>query len=107
MNKNQFLISAAVAGILGASALAAAPAMAATGGDEKGMCVGGNACKGKSACKAGDNASCKGHNACKGKGEASMTQAKCDKIAKKNKNAHFVAPSDTPAPAAPAADSKT
>ena len=30
-------------------------------------CVGGNACKGQSACKSAANA-CKGQNACKGKG---------------------------------------
>jgi hypothetical protein len=30
-------------------------------------CVGGNACKGQSACKAAQS-SCKGQNACKGKG---------------------------------------
>jgi uncharacterized membrane protein len=101
MNKNQFLITAAVAGIMGAS-FAATPAMAShKTAAVKGMCVGGNACKGKSACKTGDNASCKGQNACKGKGGAEMTQARCDKMAKKNKAVHFDAPA-----AAPAAEEK-
>lgn len=36
--------------------------------EEKSCCSGKNECKGKSGCKAGDNASCAGQNECKGKG---------------------------------------
>jgi hypothetical protein len=39
-------------------------------------CVGGNACKGQSACKAAES-SCKGQNACKGKGFV-MSQSEKD-----------------------------
>lgn len=37
-------------------------------------CVGGNSCKGQSACMSAAN-SCKGHNACKGKGFVMTTSA--------------------------------
>jgi len=38
-------------------------------------CVGGNACKGQSACKSASS-SCKGQNACKGKGYVMTPSAK-------------------------------
>ncbi|HVN26900.1 MAG TPA: hypothetical protein VMT64_00360 [Candidatus Binataceae bacterium] len=38
-------------------------------------CVGGNACKGQSACKSAQS-SCKGQNACKGKGFVMTSNAK-------------------------------
>lgn len=38
-------------------------------------CVGGNSCKGQSACK-GAASSCKGQNACKGKGYVMTSSAK-------------------------------
>lgn len=95
MNKNQLLISAAVAGILGASAFSSSPLKAAEmaaekTAAEKGQCVGANSCKGKSACatKDGKN-SCMGQNTCKGKGWLQLTKAQCDKLAKKNKAIHF------------------
>ena len=102
MNKSQLLIGAAVAGILGASSLASAPALAADqAGSEKGQCVGANGCKGKTACAAKDGAnSCKGQNACKGKGWIESTKAKCDKMAKKNKAIHFEPSGQAAAPAA-------
>ncbi len=42
-----------------------------------GQCVGGNSCKGQSACASG-NSSCKGQNACKGQGYTETTKAECD-----------------------------
>jgi hypothetical protein len=38
-------------------------------------CVGGNSCKGQSACKSADN-SCRGQNACKGKGYVMASSSK-------------------------------
>lgn len=40
-------------------------------------CVGGNACKGQSACKTA-NTSCKGLNECKGQGFIDLTAAECE-----------------------------
>ena len=42
----------------------------------EGKCMGGNACKGQSACKGGANA-CKGMNACKGQGFAMASEKQC------------------------------
>ena len=42
-----------------------------------GQCMGGNSCKGHSACKTA-NSSCKGQNACKGQGFTQTTKAECD-----------------------------
>ena len=42
-----------------------------------GQCMGGNSCKGNSAC-ATANSSCKGQNACKGEGFTQTTKAECD-----------------------------
>jgi uncharacterized membrane protein len=39
-------------------------------------CVGGNSCKGQSACATASN-SCKGQNSCKGKGWITTTSAEC------------------------------
>jgi len=69
------LIATAVAGLLfGGQALAAEPA----GGDAaaKVKCVGGNECKGKSACGTAES-SCAGQNACKGKGWIMASEADC------------------------------
>ncbi|MBL8511458.1 MAG: hypothetical protein JNM52_07415 [Betaproteobacteria bacterium] len=69
------LLALAAAGLLMSASVQAADSK------EAGVvCVGGNACKGKSVCKAGKNAECKGHNACKGQG-ASMAKdkAECEK----------------------------
>lgn len=51
--------------------------------DAKTKCVGGNACKGKSACATAAS-SCQGQNSCKGKGYALLTKADCDAAKKKN-----------------------
>lgn len=40
-------------------------------------CVGGNACKGQSACKTASS-SCKGLNGCKGQGFIDLTAAECE-----------------------------
>ena len=44
---------------------------------EKGKCVGGNSCKGQSAC-ATASSSCAGQNSCKGTGWVKTTKADCD-----------------------------
>jgi len=43
----------------------------------EGKCIGGNACKGQSAC-ATANTSCKGQNSCKGQGFTKTTEAACE-----------------------------
>ena len=50
-----------------ASLFALAPLTASQAEEAKVHCVGGNACKGQSACKTASNA-CQGQNACKGQG---------------------------------------
>lgn len=85
-------LSAAVAGILGAStiAMAADPASPAPA-DELGLCVAANSCKGKSVCATPDGSnSCKGLNSCKGKGVSKMSRGECTKLAKKSKNKKIV-----------------
>ncbi len=89
MTKNSFLMKAAVAGLMGAAALAAAPAHAGDAADEKGHCVGANACKGKGGCKQTSMNDCAGKNGCKGKGYLEKSKAECDKMSKKDKNVHF------------------
>lgn len=74
--KSGSALAAAAATLLMAGAVSA-PAFAAD--EAKGHCVGGNACKGKSACKTASNA-CAGQNACKGKGMSEMTADECAKI---------------------------
>lgn len=58
--------------------LAAPIASADDAGAAAGKCMGGNACKGQSACKTSSNA-CKGQNSCKGKGFAMMSKEDCAK----------------------------
>jgi uncharacterized membrane protein len=68
------LVAAAVAGFFAGS-----HALAAEGGSgdaAKVKCMGGNECKGKSACAAAGS-SCAGENACKGKGWIMTTEADC------------------------------
>lgn len=89
--KGQFLLNAAVAGILGASSalVVSSPALADDDASTKGHCVGANACKGKSGCAQTGQNDCAGKNGCKGKGYVEKTKAECDKMAKKNKKVHF------------------
>ncbi|HEX4924643.1 MAG TPA: hypothetical protein VFV50_11175 [Bdellovibrionales bacterium] len=94
MKRNSLLVSAALAGLLGACQSTApkspeeaemkslneakvvdAPADAAVTA-QTGECHGINACKGKGECGS-PTYSCAGNNACKGKGWISMTEADC------------------------------
>ncbi len=65
-----------------AAIFAAAPMMANAGAhlsaeQAQGKCVGGNACKGQSACQTAAS-DCQGQNACKGQGFTQTTKAECD-----------------------------
>jgi hypothetical protein len=89
-NKGQFLLKAAVAGIIGASTFGVSShAIAADDANAKGHCVGANACKGKSGCKQEGKNACSGKNGCGGKGFLETTKAECDDLAKKNKKVRF------------------
>ena len=92
---SQVLLTAAVAGIIGASVATASIAQA-----DDGQCAGANACKGQSACKTAKN-DCAGHNGCKGTGFTAAKDAK-DCAAQATKN-HTKAKFEASAPAAPAA----
>lgn len=48
-----------------------------TAGDLQGKCIGGNACKGQSAC-ATATTSCAGQNTCKGQGFTTTTKPECE-----------------------------
>lgn len=78
---NRILLSAAIAGIVGAGAIsgtALAKAKGAkAGGDVK--CFNANACSGKGGCKTAKNA-CGGKNGCKGQGFVMMNQKACDAV---------------------------
>ncbi len=98
-NKHR-LVSAAVAGLLSAAALAAHAADGATGASGtavpptpaavKGNCIGANSCKGKSACSVQGANDCAGQNTCKGKGWIETSKADCDALARKDKKIKFV-----------------
>ena len=91
-SKNQFLIRAAVAGIIGAATIGmASTALAADEATAKGHCIGANACKGQGGCKQEGKNECAGKNGCGGKGFLEKTKAECDALAKKNKKIHFQA----------------
>lgn len=92
MTKSQFLMRAAVAGIIGASTIGlSSTAAAADDVSAKGHCVGANACKGQGGCKQEGNNECAGKNGCGGKGFLEKTKAECDALAKKNKKIYFQA----------------
>ena len=89
-NKSQFLIRAAVAGVIGAATIGlSSAAMAADDAGAKGHCVGANSCKGKGGCKQVGKNECAGKNGCGGKGFLEKTKAECDALAKKDKKIHF------------------
>ena len=67
------MLATAVALAFLGSAVHAADSSTAAGAQVK--CVGGNSCKGQSACK-GASSDCKGQNACKGKGYVMTPSAK-------------------------------
>ena len=74
------LLATAAAALFLAAPISANAGAHSGGGDDaapKGQCVGGNSCKGQSAC-ASANSSCKGQNACKGQGYTDTTKAECD-----------------------------
>lgn len=84
--RSQLLLSAAVAGMIGAGAivLATDSSLAASKSKETQVkCYGLNSCKGKGSCAIAGLNTCKGHNSCKGKGFSMMTKAQC--MAKKGK----------------------
>jgi len=60
-----------------AAVFATAPITASAGGHKAGKCIGGNSCKGTSAC-ATATTSCAGQNSCKGHGWVKMTKSDCD-----------------------------
>ena len=65
-----------------AAIFAATPMMAEAGGHKsaepaQGKCVGGNSCKGQSACKTAKS-DCQGQNSCKGQGFTQSTKADCE-----------------------------
>ena len=89
-NKSQFLIRAAVAGIIGASTMGlSSAALADDDASAKGHCVGANSCKGKGGCSQKGKNECAGKNGCGGKGFLETTKAECDALAKKDKKVHF------------------
>ena len=59
-----------------AAAMFALAPVSAGAGEETVKCMGGNTCKGHSACKTA-NSDCKGLNACKGQGFVMATEAAC------------------------------
>ena len=89
-NKSQFLVRAAIAGIIGASTMGlSSTALAADDAAAKGHCIGANSCKGKGGCSQVGKNDCAGKNGCSGKGFIEKTKAECDNLAKKNKKIHF------------------
>ena len=60
-----------------ATMFAVAPMNVAADGHKAGKCIGGNGCKGQSAC-ATATSSCAGQNSCKGQGWIKATKAECD-----------------------------
>lgn len=74
-------LGAAVLATAAAAMFMAAPVMAGSAHDgaSQGKCMGGNSCKGQSACKTASS-SCKGMNSCKGEGYVMATKAKCDEL---------------------------
>lgn len=60
-----------------AAAMFAVAPMNASAAGSTGKCIGGNSCKGSSAC-ATATTSCAGQNSCKGQGWVKMTKEECD-----------------------------
>lgn len=60
-----------------ATMFAMAPMNASAAEHKAGKCIGGNSCKGSSAC-ATATTSCAGQNSCKGQGWVKSTKAECD-----------------------------
>jgi len=60
-----------------ATMFAVAPMNVSAGAHMAGKCIGGNSCKGASAC-ATATTGCAGQNSCKGQGWVKTTKAECD-----------------------------
>lgn len=60
-----------------ATLFSVAPMNASAGSHSMGKCVGGNGCKGQSACHTATTG-CAGQNACKGQGWTKTTKAECE-----------------------------
>ena len=75
---NKAKVSGAILATIAGMMFAAQPIIAqdSSGGQAEIKCVGGNSCKGQSACATASN-SCKGQNSCKGKGWITTTAATC------------------------------
>jgi hypothetical protein len=86
------LVSAAVAGMLGAAGAASMlHAQAKDKMDAKGKCIGANSCSGKSGCAQAGKNDCAGKNGCEGKGFLETSKAECDAMQMKGKNVKFEA----------------
>jgi hypothetical protein len=70
-------LAAAAAAIFAATPVVANAASHASAEQAQGQCVGGNSCKGQSACKTAAS-DCQGQNACKGQGFTQSNKAECD-----------------------------
>jgi len=84
--KNGIILAAAAAALFIAAPIVANAGSHSGAAEAKGQCVGGNSCKGQSAC-ATANSSCKGQNACKGQGFTQSTKAECDEAGGEFKDA--------------------
>ena len=62
-----------------AAALFALAPVSASAGEDPVRCMGGNTCKGHSACKT-ETSSCKGLNACKGQGFVMVSEEECAEL---------------------------
>ena len=69
------MLATAVALIFAGNVVQAADSSGSTATTSQVKCVGGNSCKGQSACQSAQS-SCKGQNACKGKGYVMTPTAK-------------------------------
>jgi len=69
------MLATAVALIFAGNVVYAADSPDSTAASSQVKCVGGNACKGQSACQSAQS-SCQGQNACKGKGYVMKPSAK-------------------------------
>ncbi len=74
MKAKNVLVASAVALLFVTGAVSARADQSA--GTDQVKCIGGNSCKGKSACKSAQN-DCKGKNACKGQGFIQTSAQDC------------------------------
>ncbi len=91
MSNHKFLMTAAIAGMIGAASAQASVVASAAPDDSKGHCMGANSCKGQGSCSQKGMNSCSGQNSCKGKGFLEKTKMECNSMMKKDKKIHFEA----------------